>query len=231
HEYLDGPIFIPGKGHPHPITGEEAPVTLGHEFSGTVAALGEGVDDLEVGQHVVVEPYVIREEYWGKENYHLSPDQNFIGLAGNGGALAEQISVYRHWVHPIPDNIALDEAALIEPLAVAYHAFARYGAQAGDVALSGGAGPICRRPAADAKEGDVALIGGAGPRGRLSAAVAKAKGVTTVISELSEIRRKTATDTGVADYVFTPAEVDVVEEVQKLTDGAGADVAFEAAAV
>jgi len=209
HEYLDGPIFIPGKGHPHPITGEEAPVTLGHEFSGTVAALGEGVDDLEVGQHVVVEPYVIREEYWGKENYHLSPDQNFIGLAGNGGGLAEQISVYRHWVHPIPDNIALDEAALIEPLAVAYHAFERSGA----------------------KEGDVALIGGAGPIGLLTAAVAKAKGVTTVISELSEIRRKTATDTGVADYVFTPAEVDVVEEVQKLTDGAGADVAFEAAAV
>lgn len=61
--------------------------------------------------------------------------------------------------------------------------------------------------------------------------MAKAKGVTTVISELSEIRRKTATDTGVADHVFTPAEVDVVEEVQKLTDGAGADVAFEAAAV
>ena len=45
HEYLEGPIFVPKPGHPHPITGEEPPVTLGHEFSGVVAALGEeGVD-------------------------------------------------------------------------------------------------------------------------------------------------------------------------------------------
>src|SRR5699024_4197416 len=152
--------------------------TLGHEFSGTVAALGEGVDDLEVGQHVGVEPYVIREEYWAKENYHLSPDQNFIGLAGNGRGLAEQSSVYRHCVHPIPANVALDEAALIAPLAVVYQAVERSGAT----------------------EGDAALIGGVGALGLLSAAVAKAKGVTTVIADLSEIRRKTATDTGVADY-------------------------------
>src|SRR5699024_11418512 len=110
--------------------------------SGTVAALGEGVDDFEGGQHVVVEPYVIREEYWGKENYHLSPDQNFIGLAGNGGGLAEQISVYRHWVHHIPDNIALDEAALIEPLDVAYHAFDRSDTKVGDVALNCGDTPM-----------------------------------------------------------------------------------------
>ena len=33
HEYLEGPIFIPAKGHPHPVTGEEMPITLGHEFS------------------------------------------------------------------------------------------------------------------------------------------------------------------------------------------------------
>lgn len=209
HEYLDGPIFIPPKGSPHPITGEEAPITLGHEFSGTIAELGDNVEDLTVGQNVVVEPYVIYEEYWGKENYHLTKDQNFIGLAGGGGGLAEQIAVNRHWVHPIPDSMSLDEAALIEPLAVAYHAFQR----------------------SEAKEGDVAIIGGAGPIGLLTAAVAKAHGVTTIISELSEIRRSTAKETGVADYVFTPKEVDVVEEVEKLTDGNGADVGFEATAV
>ena len=44
HEYLEGPIFVPKPGHPHPITGEEPPVTLGHEFSGVVSALGEGVE-------------------------------------------------------------------------------------------------------------------------------------------------------------------------------------------
>ena len=209
HEYLDGPIFVPGKGNPHPISGEEVPITLGHEFSGTVAEVGANVSDLEVGQHVVVEPYIIHEEYWGKENYHLTPDQNFIGLAGMGGGLAEQISVNRHWVHPIPDNIPLDEAALIEPLAVAYHAFERSGA----------------------KEGDVALIGGAGPIGLLTAAVAKAHGVTTIMSELSKKRIETAKDTGVADHVVNPAEQDVVEEVMRITDNKGADVGFEATSV
>ena len=209
HEYQDGPIFIPPKGSPHPVTGEEAPITLGHEFSGTVADVGNNVTDLKVGQNVVVEPYVIHKEYWGTDNYHLTPDQNFIGLAGGGGGLAEQIAVDQHWVHPIPDNLPLDEAALIEPLAVAYHAVER----------------------SEAKAGDVALIGGAGPIGLLTAAVAKAQGLTTIMSELSKKRIETAQETGVADHVVNPQEVDVVEEVLKITDGKGADVGFEATSV
>ena len=107
HEYLEGPIFNPAKGHPHPVTGEERPITLGHEFSGVVSALGEGVDDLEVGQHVVVEPYVLPEDVDPKQPgpYNLHPDVNFIGLAGHGGGLAEQISVQRRWVHPISNDV------------------------------------------------------------------------------------------------------------------------------
>ena len=209
HEYQDGPIFIPPKGSPHPVTGEEAPITLGHEFSGTVAEVGDNVTDLKAGQNVVVEPYVIHKEYWGTDNYHLTPNQNFIGLAGGGGGLAEQIAVDQHWVHPIPDNLPLDEAALIEPLAVAYHAVER----------------------SEAKAGDVALIGGAGPIGLLTAAVAKAQGLTTIMSELSKKRIETAQETGVADHVANPKEVDVVEEVLKITDGKGADVGFEATSV
>lgn len=209
HEYQDGPIFIPPKGSPHPVTGEEAPITLGHEFSGTIAEVGNNVADLKVGQNVVVEPYVIHKEYWGTDNYHLTPDQNFIGLAGGGGGLAEQIAVDQHWVHPIPDNLPLDEAALIEPLAVTYHAVER----------------------SEAKAGDVALIGGAGPIGLLTAAVAKAQGLTTIMSELSKKRIETAQETGVADHVVNPQEVDVVEEVLKITDGKGADVGFEATSV
>lgn len=209
HEYQDGPIFIPPKGSPHPVTGEEAPITLGHEFSGTIAEVGNNVTDLKAGQNVVVEPYVIHKEYWGTDNYHLTPDQNFIGLAGGGGGLAEQIAVDQHWVHPLPDNLPLDEAALIEPLAVAYHAVER----------------------SEAKAGDVALIGGAGPIGLLTAAVAKAQGLTTIMSELSKKRIETAQETGVADHVVNPKEADVIEEVLKITDGKGADVGFEATSV
>jgi (R,R)-butanediol dehydrogenase/meso-butanediol dehydrogenase/diacetyl reductase len=210
HEYLDGPIFVPAPGHPHPISGEEAPVTLGHEFSGTISALGEGVDDLEVGQNVIVEPYIIRDDVPAEPGteYQLSPDMNFIGLAGRGGGLSEKIVVERRWVHPIGD-IPLDQAALIEPLAVGHHAFVRSGGKAGQVALIGGAGPI----------------------GLLTAAIAKAEGLTVIVSEVSAARKAKALSTGVADHVFDPTEVDVAAEVRALTGGAGADVAFECSSV
>ncbi|MEU3226356.1 2,3-butanediol dehydrogenase [Streptomyces sp. NPDC006976] len=211
HEYLDGPIFVPPAGHPHPVSGESAPVTLGHEMSGVVYAVGEGVEDLKPGDRVVVEPYILRPEVdTGPDNsaYHLSPDMNFIGLAGHGGGLAEKIVVERRWVHPVGD-IPLDEAALIEPLSVAYHAFERSGAKAGDFALVGGAGPI----------------------GLLTCAVLKAMDVEVAVTELSRLRRQKALDAGVADHVIDPAVSDVAAEVRRLTDGRGADVAFEATSV
>lgn len=210
HEYLEGPIFVPPKGKPHPISGEEAPVTLGHEFSGTITALGEGVTGLEVGQNVVVEPYIVGEDVDTGEgsSYQLSENMNFIGLGGRGGGLSEKIVVEQRWVHPIGD-IPLDEAALIEPLSVAHHAFVRSGAG----------------------EGDVAIVGGAGPIGLLTAGVLKASGLTVYISELSEARKEMARTTGVADEVFDPREVDVAAKVKELTGGKGADVGFECSSV
>ena len=210
HEYLEGPIFVPPAGHPHPISGESAPVTLGHEFSGTVTALGEGVTDLKVGENVVVEPYIINDDVDTSkgQSYHLSKDMNFIGLGGRGGGLSEKIVVKRRWVHPIGD-IPLDQAALIEPLSVGHHAFVR----------------------SEAKAGQVAIVGGAGPIGLLTAAVLKAEGLTVYISEVSEARKAKARETGVADDVFDPREVNVAEKVRELTGGKGADVGFECSSV
>lgn len=211
HEYLDGPIFVPPAGQPHPISGESAPITLGHEMSGVVYALGEGVTDLAVGDRVVVEPYIIRDDLdtsAANDAYHLSPDMNFIGLAGRGGGLAERIVVKRRWVHPVGD-VPLDEAALIEPLSVGYHAYKR----------------------SDAKAGDFALITGAGPIGLLTAAVLVAEGLTVAISEPSALRRQKALETGVAAHVFDPRDTDVVAEVRALTGGRGADVGFECTSV
>jgi len=210
HEYLDGPIFVPPAGHPHPLSGEAAPVTLGHEMSGTVYAVGDGVTGIAVGDAVVVEPYIIDPRFSTEpgSNYHLTPNMNFIGLGGRGGGLGEKIVVERRWVHPV-GNIPLDQAALIEPLSVGYHAYSR-----------SGAGP-----------GDVALIGGAGPIGLLTAAVLKAMGLTVIISEPSALRRQKALDTGVADHGLDPSEVDVAATVHELTGGVGADVAFECSSV
>lgn len=211
HEFMEGPIFIPPCGHPHPISGESAPITMGHEFSGVVYAVGEGVDDIEVGQYVVVEPYIVADDVptGPGDNYHLSKNMNFIGLGGRGGGLSEKIAVKRRWVHPISNKIPLDQAALIEPLSVGHHAYVRSGAKAGDIALVGGAGPI----------------------GLLLSAILKAKGLIVIITELSAKRKEKAKESGVADYILDPSEVDVVSEVMKITNGGRVDVAFECSSV
>jgi (R,R)-butanediol dehydrogenase/meso-butanediol dehydrogenase/diacetyl reductase len=211
HEFMEGPIFIPPCGHPHPVSGESAPITMGHEFSGVVYAVGDGVDDIEIGQHVVVEPYIIADDVdtGPGESYQLSKNMNFIGLGGHGGGLAEKIAVKRRWVHPISAAIPLDQAALIEPLTVGYHAFVRSGAKAGDIALVGGGGPI----------------------GLLLGAVLKARGITVILTELSAKRKQKAKETGVADYVLDPSEVNVTDEVMRITENCGVDVAFECTSV
>ncbi|MDQ0148034.1 2,3-butanediol dehydrogenase [Pseudarthrobacter niigatensis] len=210
HEYLEGPIFCPAPGHPHPLSHEESPVTLGHEFSGTVSEVGQGVTGLAKGDNFVVEPYFVDGtcDMCQAGSYHLCRQMGFIGLSGGGGGLSEKIVVDQRWVHPIGE-IPLDEAALIEPLSVAHHAVARSGVKAGDTALVGGSGPI----------------------GLLTAAVLKGMGVTTIISELTQARKEKATSSGVADHVLDPSKEDVPARVRELTGGAGADVAFECAGV
>jgi (R,R)-butanediol dehydrogenase/meso-butanediol dehydrogenase/diacetyl reductase len=210
HEYLEGPIFIPAPGHPHLLSHEEMPVTMGHEFSGTVEEVGDGVTGVAVGDNVVVEPYFVCDDCapCRAGNYNLCTKMGFIGLAGGGGGLSEKVVVDQRWIHKIGD-IPLDEAALIEPLSVAHHAVIRSGAKAGDVALIGGAGPI----------------------GLLVAAVLKALGVTTIVSELSAARKERALSSGVADHVLDPSSNEIREQVLELTGGIGADLGFECAGV
>jgi (R,R)-butanediol dehydrogenase/meso-butanediol dehydrogenase/diacetyl reductase len=111
-------------------------------------------------------------------------------------------------VHPVGD-MPLDQAAMIEPLAVALHAVKHAGVEAGQTAVVGGAGPI----------------------GLLVAAVLKAKGLTTLVSETSTARREKALSSGVADVVVDPANDDLRTVVAERTGGAGAEVAFDAAGV
>lgn len=210
HEFLEGPIFSPAPGHPHPLSGEEAPVVMGHEFSGTVEAIADDVKGFTVGESVVVEPYFVCGECppCKAGNYNLCTKMGFIGLAGGGGGLSEKIVVDARWVHPV-GSVPLDEAALIEPLTVAYHAVVRSGLKAGETAVVGGAGPI----------------------GLLTAAVLKGMGITTIISELSEARKAKAISSGVTEIVIDPTKEDVHARVLELTNGVGADGAFECAGV
>ncbi|MGQ4598937.1 zinc-binding dehydrogenase [Nocardia sp. R6R-6] len=136
HEYLHGPLFIPVH-EAHPVTGHVGPLTLGHEASGKVSAIGEGVDDVVVGQRVALEPIFRRPG--DDERYNL--DAAFYGLM-TPGFLADTAVVRRSAVHPLPDGVSLQAGALTEPMAVAWHAAARTGLTAGHIAVVFGGGPI-----------------------------------------------------------------------------------------
>lgn len=211
HLYHDGPIPpAPTRDEAHPLSGETLPVVLGHEFSGTVDEVGDGVDGISVGDAVVVEPLMVDGTCPAcrKGAYNLCEQMGFIGISGRGGGLSEHIVVDSRWVHPVGD-MPLDQAAMIEPLAVAVHSVKHSRAEAGQTAVVGGAGPI----------------------GLLVASVLKAYGLRTIVSEPSRTRRDKAASTGVADVVVDPASEELSEVVAAHTDGAGADVAFDAAGV
>ncbi|HEY4577804.1 MAG TPA: 2,3-butanediol dehydrogenase [Yaniella sp.] len=211
HLYHDGPMPpAPTTNEPHPLSGETLPVVLGHEFSGVVEEIGEGVEGLKVGDSVVVEPLMVDGTCPAcqKGAYNLCEKMGFIGISGLGGGLSEHIVVEERWVHPVGD-MPLDQAAMIEPLSVAVHAVKHAGVQSGQTVVVGGAGPI----------------------GLLVASVVKAYGATTIVSEVSNTRREMASSTGVADVVVDPTNEDLNEVVKSHTNGAGAEVAFDAAGV
>ncbi|PAD35330.1 butanediol dehydrogenase [Terribacillus saccharophilus] len=205
HEYLGGPIFIP-VDNPHPLTGEVAPVTMGHEFSGEVVEVGPEVKDYEVGDRVVVEPIFATHGHQGA--YNLDKQMGFLGLAGGGGGLSEYVAVDEELLFKLPDSLSYEQGALVEPSAVALYAVR----------------------SSKVKAGDKVAVFGCGPIGLLVIEALKAAGATEIYAvELSPERQAKAEELGA--IVVDPSKVDdTVEEIRRLTDG-GVEVAFEVTGV
>lgn len=209
HEYAAGPIFVP-EGEPHPVSGDVAPIRMGHEFSGTVSEVGADVTDLEVGDHVAINPILYCGDcrQCNEGNYHICDSIGFLGLSGGDGGFAENVVVKAEQAVPLLDEVPLEYGALVEPLSVGLHAVRRSGVQAGDTVAVFGSGPIglsviqCLRAA------------GAG---------------TIYVSEPRAARRDRAVDCG-ADETIDPTETDAVEYITDATGG-GVDVAFEVAGI
>ena len=205
HEYLAGPIFIPAD-EPHPLTGCQAPLTLGHEFSGTIVEVGEGVNDFKVGERVAPDAcQVCWECYWCKRmDYSCCEKLAFTGLAADG-AFAPYVNVPAYTLYEIPDTMSFEQAALVEPLSVAFHAVRR----------------------APMVAGDSVVVIGAGTIGLAALQCARAAGASQVIVlEMAKARKEFAQKLG-ATAVIDPSQCDAVAEVFKLTNGIGADVAIE----
>lgn len=209
HEYYHGPIMT--RTRPHPLTGVKNPVVLGHEFCGEVVECGKQVDDLKPGQLVAVEPIqTCGTCYWcGIGQYNHCPKPAVHGYNREGGGLAEFTVVPRAMVHKLPAGVSARQGALVEPMAVSYHAIAR------------------AQPAA----GQTFVVHGGGPIGVGAFLTLKAIGdIRVIVCEPSAERRAVLSRMG-AEHLMDPAGVNVVEAIRDLTGGRGADGSIDAAGV
>ena len=174
------------------------PMVIGHEMSGTVAEVGDGVATFRPGDHVVVRPLDTREETPADRGFsHIGRKLKFIGIDAPG-ALQASWTVPAFTVHALPPSVDLRLAALAEPLAVACHDVRR-----GELA-----------------EGETALIVGGGPIGTLIALVAQARGARALVVELDKRRREFVRELGL--NVFDPGD-----DVAAALGETGAEVVFE----
>jgi (R,R)-butanediol dehydrogenase / meso-butanediol dehydrogenase / diacetyl reductase len=191
---------------PHPTTHHCGPQILGHELAGVVSAVGATASSFAVGDRVCVQPDypcgVCPPCHAGFA--HLCQIITFLGVVSSGGGLSERLTISQNMLHRLPDALTLEQGALVEPMAVAYHAVGR----------------------SDAQPGDVAVVIGGGPIGIGVVLNLKARGVTDIIVvEPSPLRRKVVQQFG-ADAT-DPA--DSTTFIARRTDHHGANIAFDCA--
>jgi (R,R)-butanediol dehydrogenase / meso-butanediol dehydrogenase / diacetyl reductase len=180
------------------------PAVIGHEMSGTVAAVGDGVSAWTPGDRVTVMPL----RWCGAcaacraGHRHICQRLVFVGIDAPG-ALQQSWTVEQELLVRLPEGVALEHAALAEPAAVAVHDVRRAGLAAGERALVVGGGPI----------------------GMLIAMVAAATGADVLVSEPNGFRRGLAVQLGLS--TVDPMAEDLAARVEAWTQGAGVDVAFE----
>lgn len=160
----------------------KAPMVMGHEASGLVVSVGEGVTSLKPGDRVAIEPGVPCRlcSFCKGGRYNLCPDMQFCATPPVDGSLARYYTHAADFCYKLPDNMSYDEGALLEPLSVGVHA--------------------CQR--AGVKLGSKVLVCGAGPIGLVCMLTAKACGASKVImTDIDESRLKVAQEMGASHVV------------------------------
>lgn len=185
------------------------PFVLGHEPGGVIVTVGKAVQHLKVGDKVALEPGKTCGHcaFCRSGRYNLCPDVVFFATPPVDGVFQEYVAHEADLCFKLPETLSTLEGALIEPLAVGFHA-----------AMQG-----------NALVGDTALVTGAGCIGLVTMMALKAMGVANVyVVDLVEKRLQKARELG-ADGVINAKEQDVIQEIIKRTNGAGCDVAIETA--
>lgn len=208
HLYFDKAVATK-PDYIHPLAKEEMPIVFGHEFGGVVTEIGEGVDRASVGDLVAIRPslYDGTCEACVEGVSNVCQHWGWLGIHANGG-LAEFAVVDQKLAFRIPQGIQPEVSALVEPLAVAWHA---------------------TRLAQGLNAKSTVLITGGGPIGAAVFMALRAQGLENIVlSEVSEARRTQLKAFG-AEHLYNPEEADVTGKVKALTGGWGAHAAFDCA--
>lgn len=187
------------------------PIVMGHEAAGIITSVGKDVAGWKVGDCVTFDSTIYRLDDWytRKGLYNLSDNRMVLGVSPGEyrrhGAFAEYVNVPQHILYRIPDGVTFTQASMVEPVAVAAHA----------VELT----PVSWN--------DTALVVGCGMIGLFVIQVLRARGCGTIVAiDLDNEKLNLARELG-ADVGFNPKTDDIRKEVESLTEGRGADVAFE----
>lgn len=180
------------------------PQVIGHESSAIIEAVGPGVTNWKINDRVTVRPLDPCGQCPAcqRGHSHVCQKLKFIGIDAPG-AMQGLWTVPAHTLHRLPENLSLETAALIEPIAVACH----------DVRLG------------ETKPNEFAVVIGGGPIGALVALVAQHKGARVIVTEINPFRIKLLQQLGLE--VYDPRTTDIPALVQSETREAGADVVFE----
>jgi len=188
----------------HP--GVRYPVVLGHEATGTVAAVGADVHGVSPGQNVIINPVIScgRCDCCRRGDAHLCRNAGIIGREFEG-SFSQYLRLAARYVHPLPAQLPLAEATLIETLATARHAHLRAAITADDCVV----------------------VLGQGTTGLLLTRLAVLGGARQVIAiSRSQWKNALALRMGARHAVQASVEA-AVDEIQRLTEGAGADVVID----
>ena len=187
----------------------EGDFVLGHESAGEVIEVGLNVKNLKVGDRVALEPGKTcgKCKYCKEGKYNLCPNVEFFATPPFHGVFTNYVTHPEDMCFKLPDNVSFMEGALVEPLAVGLHA--------------SGMGEV--------KLGDTVVIFGSGCIGLVTLLSCKAKGASKVyVVDVLVNRLETAKRLG-ADEVINARENDIIQKINELTDGHGADVVIETA--
>lgn len=184
------------------------PAILGHEFGGIIQEIGKDVNDLQVGDRVVVDPIISCHRCPACLSGHLNACQTLklLGIDLDGG-FGQYVAAPTNRVYRLPDSIPMAYAPMVEMYALGHHILQRGQVQSGET---------------------VAILGA----GRLGLSVLdvlchSAGAALTIVTDIQPFRLKTARKLG-ADYAINITQEDPVERVMEITQGVGVDCVIEA---